>query len=277
MAKASEARGFRGVGGTAAWLTLHALLAIGAPGSAAAQVACGAVVEPGTKVVLTADVGPCDDVAAAIIVESASLDLGGHTVSCADTNGDGELPDGVVLRGLKARVFNGTVVGCFDNVVAAGAGRHRVESVTAREAAEDGIYVPSTSSGNQIVGNSAVSNYDDGMLVRGSRNRLVGNVSQGNGEDGIDLSYADNNVITKNTTTGNGDDGIEVSGVRNKIAGNTVHANAGFGIVTLGARNRVIGNIATGSGAWADIAGAGPCSATVWKKNTYGSASSCVR
>jgi hypothetical protein len=93
-----------------------------------AQVACGASLAPGTTTTLTADLGPCDGTPAAIVVESATLDLGGHTVSCADTDGDGELPDGIVLLGKKAEVRNSTVVGCYDGVVLAGAGKHRVET-----------------------------------------------------------------------------------------------------------------------------------------------------
>jgi hypothetical protein len=93
-------------------------------GTAAAQVACGDTVGPGATATLTADVGPCDGMNTAIIVDSATLDLGGHTVSCADGNADADVPYGVVLIGKKAAVRNGTFGLLARRVVAAGSGKH---------------------------------------------------------------------------------------------------------------------------------------------------------
>jgi parallel beta-helix repeat protein len=259
--------------GPARALALGLALAAGVA-DAGAQVACGDLVAPGTTVTLGADLGPCDGVAAAIVVESATLDLGGRTVTCADADGDGELPDGIVLLGKKARVRNGTVVGCFDNVVLAGAGRHAVEGVTAAGARWDGIYVLTDAAKNRITGSTVVGNGDDGVKLYSARNTLRGNLAQDNAEDGFDVIEANGNKLLGNTTAGNGDDGIDVNGVGNKVAGNTVRDNGGYGIAIVGKRNKIVGNTASGSGTGQDIAGA-DCSANVWRKNVWSGPSAC--
>src|SRR5690242_7093034 len=66
-----------------------------------AQVSCGDTIPKGRTVTFTADL-ECDGVEEALLVDSATLDLGGHTVSCVDTNGNGRLPNGIVLLGKKA-------------------------------------------------------------------------------------------------------------------------------------------------------------------------------
>jgi len=240
------------------------------------QIACGDTVAKGQTVTLTADLGPCDGTSddSAVIIEGV-LDLGGHTVSCADTNVDGEVPDGLYLRGSKAQVRNGTVSGCDDNVWVGGSGKHTVEGITSTAAIEDGVYVASTSPKNRFTGNTVVSNGDDGFECRGAKNKIEGNTANNNAEDGIDLPDAVKNKVTGNTATGNLDDGIDVGGTKNKILANTSTANGQYGIVVADTKNKIIGNTATGN-IVADIVG--EC-ANKFKDNTFGpgSASSCVK
>lgn len=255
--------------------TLLAGLAAWAPTDAAAQLSCGDTVAAGTTVTLTQDIGPCDGVQAAIIVDSATLDLGGRTVTCAEMNNDGDVPFGIVLTGRKARVMNGSVVGCYDGVYLDDPGKHRVEGVTVSASWFDGIYGESDSAKNQLIGNTVVNNLDDGFEIRGPKNKITGNVAQGNGEDGIDVVDSKATKIQGNTASNNLDEGIDVSGIGNKVIGNTTNANGGYGIAIVGRKNKIIGNTAGGNGASGDIAGAS-CSDNKWKNNTVSNPSSCV-
>lgn len=251
------------------------LCLLAAPAVAGAQVACGDTIAKGSTVVLTADL-ECDGVEEALLVDSATLDLGGRTVSCADTNGNGRLPNGIVLLGKKAALRNGRVVGCLDNVILAGKGKHVVENVTSQDApgGYDGIYVVEGSSRNQILNNTVTGNTNDGMNVRGHKNLIAGNVVTGNGEDGIDLIDVKGNKIQDNVAADNLDEGIEVDGKANTISGNTVDGNASFGIFVAGKRNKTLANDVRGSGAGPDISGT--CKGNVWKDNVVGVTSECV-
>jgi parallel beta-helix repeat protein len=256
---------------------LLALTLAGMAAPAAAQVACGDTVGPGGTVTLTADVGPCDGMNTAIIVDSATLDLGGHTLSCTDGNADDDVPYGIVLIGKKAAVRNGTVTGCWHGVVAAGSGKHTVEDVTVTASYQDGVYVPEDSAKNRLSRITAVANLDDGFEIRGAKNAVSSSMAQDNGEDGIDLVDGIANKVTANTSSGNADDGVDVGGVRNKVQGNTVAGNGGVGITVHGARNRIVGNTVTGSGAGVDVLSADGCGSNKWRGNTYGtSAPDCV-
>jgi len=256
-------------------LALSAGLVAAAP-AARAQVACGDTITKGQPVTLTADVGPCDGVENAIIVDSGVLDLGGRTVSCADTNTDGEVSYGIYLRGKKAQVRNGTVTGCLDNVWIGGDGKHTIEGITATAATRYGFYVSSTSPKNRLASNTATANADDGIQVRGTKTKIESNVASGNGEDGIDLTQATKNKIISNTTANNVDDGIEATGTKNKIIGNTSTTNGDNGIAVGSGKSKVIGNTATGN-ASTDILGQDPCTSNKFKNNTFGTGSSCVK
>jgi parallel beta-helix repeat protein len=250
------------------------LFAVAAP--VHAQIACGDTIGKGQTVTLTADLGPCDGVESAIIIDSGVLDLGGHTLSCADTNGNGKFSYGLDIRGKKAVVRNGTVTGCIDNVYVAGS-RQTVEGITATAAQRYGFYVASTSSKNRLAGNTATGNADDGFQARGAKHTIDGNSASGNGEDGIDVTQASKVKITNNTSTNNSDDGIEATGTKNKIIANTSTGNADDGIAVGAGRNKVIGNTSTGNGN-SDILSEEPCNKNKFKDNTFVvSPSSCVQ
>lgn len=253
-----------------------ALALAGVPGLAAAQIACGGVLEPGTTVVLTADVGPCDGGDWALAVDGAVLDLNGHTFSCADTDGDGAVPDGIVLFGRGAILRNGTVRGCDDNVFLAGKGKHRVEDVVTTEAAEDGLYVQPRSTRSVVARTTARANGDDGFEVRGGRTRIEGCTAADNREDGIDVTVGGaGTTVTTNTVSGNADAGIDVEAPGTKVLANTVRDNGGYGIEVSGRRNRILGNVVSGSGAGADIV-AERCRGNRFRDNTVAAPGACV-
>jgi parallel beta-helix repeat protein len=181
------------------------------PCGAWAQVACGGTVGPGETVTLTGDLGPCDDVPAAVTVEGGTLDLGGFTIFCADTDGDDRLSVGVELGGTKAQVRNGTVTGCYSGVRVEGGGKAAVTGVTASNNATDGVQIRSDK--NKIKGNTAAGNGDEGFDVLGSRNKITGNTATGNSSDGIDVaSNARKNNVVRNISTGNGTADLQDSG-----------------------------------------------------------------
>jgi parallel beta-helix repeat protein len=232
---------------------LALLLLAAAP--AAAQLSCGDTIGKGQRVTLTANVGPCDnDDAAALIVDGGQLDLGGFTVSCADTDGDLDLPQGVVLFGKKSKVRNGTVTGCSNGVGLGGQGKHLVQAITVSGSADDGIDVASAK--NKVLGNSVSGSGSDGIYVRTDKNRVADNTVSGSVEDGIDIiGDADKNRLSDNRCDANGDAGIEVGGTKNVVKNTTASNNAQEGI-DLGedGKNKVVGGTLQGNGE-ADIEG----------------------
>ena len=176
-----------------------------------AQVACGDKIGPGQTVTLTGNVGPCDDVGAAVTVDGGTLDLGGFTLSCSDTDGDNALPIGILLTGQKAQVRNGTVTGCYDGVRIEGGGKAVVSGVTASQNANDGVQIQTDK--NKVTGSTTAGNGDEGIEVFGSRNKIIANTVTGNGSDGIDVGGSTRkNKILRNVATGNGGDDLEDSG-----------------------------------------------------------------
>lgn len=217
--------------------------------SAAAQVVCGTTVVKGEQLTLTEDLGPCDnDDSAALIVDGGRLDLGGRTVTCADTDIDGDLPQGVVLFGKKARVTNGTIVGCSNGVGLGGSGKHLVQDVTIVGSADDGVDILSDSVKNKIIGVTVQDSASDGILVRGDKNKLTDNAVSGSGGDGIELAEgADKNKVLRNTATSNGNNGIEVNGIKNKLTDCTADGNGSSGMDLGGSKNKVRGGSGTGN------------------------------
>jgi hypothetical protein len=236
-------------------LTLGLALAAVLPGAASAQIACGDVLPRGSTTVLTQDVGPCDGFDYALGLDGATLDLNGHTFFCADTDGDGRVPDGIVLFARGSVLRNGTVRGCDDNVFLAGKGKHRVENVTTTLAVEDGFYIQPKSNKSVITGVVSTANGDDGFETRGSRNRFESSTASDNAEDGFDIVKGGaRNQIVGCTSSGNIDAGIDVDGARTQILNSTVTGSGGFGLEIGSRRNRIFGNTVTGSAAGADIA-----------------------
>lgn len=240
-----------------------AVVVLGVPAIAIAQLACGDVVRKGQKVTLTADVGPCDGDSssdAAIFVDGGTLNLAGHTVTCADVDTNGDTSQGIALFGKKAKVMNGTVVGCHNGIFLAGDGKHLVMNMTSTGSVDDGIDTNAASGKNKVVGSTFVQNGNDGMSILSDKNKLSGNTTTMNVEDGIDLlESAERNKLTGNTATNNGDDGIEIGGQRNKVVSCTANDNVedGFDFEAGSAKNLVKGGTAQGNGEYdvSDCAG----------------------
>jgi len=240
-----------------------------APAPTLAQLSCGSTIGKGQEVTLTANLGPCDGVGAALVVDSATLDLGGFMVACADTNGDQDLPQGVVLLGKKAKVMNGRVAGCSNGVGLAGEGKHLVQGVTITGSADDGIDV-ARGDKNKILGNTTSNNASDGIYVRTDKNKVSDNVTTRNGEDGIDVpSTGDKNKLVRNRAEGNADSGIEVGGTKNKVTLSMATLNGGDGILLGGSKNKVRGGTASSNGGF-DIRG---CAGNSVKKLSFAMAS----
>lgn len=253
-----------------------ALAAACLPGAATAQIACGDVLAPGTTTVLTQDIGPCDGFDYALGLDGAVLDLNGHTFFCADADGDGAVPDGIVLFSRGSVLRNGTVRGCDDNVFLAGKGKHRVENVTTTQAVEDGLYVQPNSNKSLITGTTATANGDDGFELRGRRNRIEASIASDNAEDGFDfVRGGSRNQISTSTASGNADAGIDVAATGTKVLTNTVSGNGGFGVEISSRRNKIIGNTVTGSAAGSDIV-ARTCRGNRFADNVVATPGACV-
>jgi len=251
-------------------VTRLAGLLLSIPLVAAAQVTCGTTVGPKQKVTLSGNVGPCDGVDAAIVVDSGSLDLAGFGVSCSDLDGDGDVPQGIVLTGKKSKVMGGSVTGCSNGVGLAGQGKHTVLGMTVQSSGDDGIDVLAQAEKNRIMGNTSSGNSDDGFYLRSSKNKVADNVSTGNGADGFDLpTSAGKNKLTRNRADGNEDSGIEVSGSKNKLVLSSASQNGGDGIYVGGSKNKVSGGASMGNAVY-DIEG---CAGNKVKKLSFSTAS----
>jgi hypothetical protein len=247
-----------------------------APSLAAADVSCGTVVGKGPKVTLTADVGPCDGNSsseAAIIVDSGTLDLGGQTVTCADQNQDGDVPQGIVLFGKKARVTNGVVVGCMNGIALGGSGKHLVQGVTSRDSADDGFDAAPGADKCKLIGDTATGNLGDGVSLRSDKNKIVDTTASTNADDGFAVfSSSDKNKFVNARAEANADEGFIVAGAKNKLTGPVASQNGTYGIDLYGARNKAIGGSAQGNGAY-DLE---TCAGSTVKKLTYAtSTTSC--
>lgn len=232
---------------------LATLVVLGTTTPAFAQLACGELVPRGQKVTLTADVGPCDGDSnqdAAIFIDGGTLDLAGHTVTCADLDANGDTAQGIALFGKKSKVMNGTVVGCQNGVFLTGDGKHLVQGMTAQGSVDDGLDTSNEAPKNKILGNTFNQNGDDGISILSDKNKIVGNTASQNVADGIDLlDSADKNKVVGNTTNDNDDDGIEVGGEKNKVVDTTATGNGDDGIdFGSGGKNKVRGGTAQGNG-----------------------------
>jgi parallel beta-helix repeat protein len=252
-------------------MPLAVLLAL--PFTAAAQVTCGDVIGKGQKITLTADVGPCDGPSgstAALVVEGGSLDLGGHTVTCADSDLDGDVPQGIVLFGAKSKVSNGTVVGCMNGFAFGGTGKHRVSGCTARDSVQDGFDLIEDAVKCRLTDVTATDSGNDGFHVQSDKNTLTNAVATGNDQDGIDLTgSADRNKVRDSEGSGNGDDGIEIGGQKNKVKDSVANDNVEDGFDFADEKNKLSGGSAQGNGGF-DV---NDCTGNKISKVTYETAS----
>ncbi|HYC53566.1 MAG TPA: right-handed parallel beta-helix repeat-containing protein [Candidatus Binatia bacterium] len=203
-------------------------------------VGCGTVIDAGETVVLTNNVGPCDDpVSNAITLEEgATLDMNGFTVTCANNNANMIIADGIFLAGSGATLSNGKVVGCDAGVWMSGTGRHRVSDVEA-DGNNIGFLVQGGSDKNRLDGNRALNSTFSGFHVDGDKNKMTLNSSEANGQAGFRMT-GDKNKLLENEASGN-EWGFQPFGARNKLIENDALEND-FGIDLAGDRNKAVRN-----------------------------------
>ena len=257
-----------------------------APGLVGAQVTCGDTIGKGETVTLTADIGPCDTdptlpppvLGIALTVEGGTLDLGGHTFTCADIDGDGRIPYGIRLTGDRSTVMNGTVIGCEEGLAigildGGQDSKHRVVHVTVQNSRYVGVGVRSNK--NTLIDVTSTNSFGRlgyGFWIIGNKSRLVGLVATGNDDFGIRISGKKNEVIgatatgnagsgfwvddesKKNTLTacegsGNAESGFRIGGRKNKVIDGIANDNTAYGFALYeGSQNRIRGGSARDNG-----------------------------
>jgi parallel beta-helix repeat protein len=177
----------------------------GPPTVSVCPVCAGPTLGPGGSFALTCDmscaVGP------ALTVDSASLDMKGHTVTCTDNT-----IDGIVVQGFKAKVQNGTVTGCYDGVELQGTGHHEVRNVTSSYNANIGFEELEGSSANKLTNDTASYN---GTLIDGHSGGSGCDFVEG-ASNGFSLDGG-HDVLSNDTAIGNLDTGVEIDGDGNSL------------------------------------------------------------
>lgn len=239
----------------------------------ASHIGCGAVLtSAGSPYVLHSDVGPCDDDAGpALTVQSGvTLDLNGFRVYCQDTDGDGSLPDGIVVAGTGASVRNAAlnaVNGCHHGVVVTG-------------------------NGNSFRGGASRDNRYDGWRVEGSNNSFTRNDATGNGKalaacpdeteggSGFSVHDGSGNTFDSNVSDGNACDGFLIDSDGHQVRANNVNGNGRYGIYIEGGAG---GNLILLNNVWGhdeyDMSDENEnCDGNTWRLNFFGTADqACIQ
>ncbi|MGH7962921.1 MAG: right-handed parallel beta-helix repeat-containing protein [Candidatus Binatia bacterium] len=234
----------------------------GATLALAQPIECETVLGPGGKFKLEADlVCPTLDINPGITVDSATLDLNGHTVDCV-VGEDGGI--GILLIGRGAKLQNGTVQNCERNVQVAGDGS-AVTNVNTF-GADDSIGIDSDN--NKLTGNTVTSTDNGtGIIVGGNKNKLSNNTIIDSAFLGFEVRGNDNTLVG-NTADGSVFDGFFVTGTGNTLKNNTALNNLDQGIIVLGTGNTIKNNTALNNGT--DIRDDnGNCDFNTYKKNTF--------
>ena len=294
--------------------TIAALaLALGAaaaptPAAHAQTVGCGSVIGPNANVVLTADLACTRLTGGITVIGPATLDLGGHVITCAPET---DRAIAVTLVGKRAQLKNGSIAGCKVGVELAGDGRHRVEQIAATLNVEAAFRMDSgantlrgntgagTTSGidfvvrgdrNLLDGNStAVTGLQPapiGFRVLGNANRLRGNTAASHVQQGFVVNFPfERNVLQGNTATGNvvsgnGREGIFVTASSSRVTRNDVRDNGTVGIRVLGgvggnviSRNTALNNDRRGVGTFDLLDPTPGCGTNRWSANVFATAS----
>jgi len=265
----------------------------------AGAVACGDVLAGPGSFRLEQDL-VCSTTTALVVRDGATLDLGGHTVTCAD------LDNGIAVAGTGARLLNGTVTGCNDGVSLSGE-RHVVKRIRSRFnvrgfVAEDGLEDARLSdssaefngaggftlfgNGNVLRRNESFGNADVAIFVIGNRNTLTRNSTNGNCiVGGCAAAYeigGDDNTISRNSATGE-DTGFLLTPDFGSATGNTLVKNeaafsflAGIVVQDGATGNDLVRNTVSGGGTHL-VDFNENCDANTWRKNTFETANqACI-
>ena len=193
---------------------------------------CGDTINTGGTVSLTADVGPCDDNVepALTVVAPTVLNLNGYRVFCEDTNGNGVVPNGILMTGNGGKIKDGTVEGCVDNIQLGN------DDSGASEGSHIVVGVVSKNTGFDAEGDGG-----DCFDIATANNKLKDSTAKNCSDDGIDID-GDNNVVKDNVVDGIGDNCLAANGASNRIKENEIVGCTDRGIDLDGNSNIVIDN-----------------------------------
>jgi parallel beta-helix repeat protein len=232
----------------------------------AGPIGCGAILTGNNVYTLTADVLDCAGPGPAITIDGrATLMLNGYTVSCQhkiELEQDPDEPDrpfphtvtttpgsiGIALTGVGAQLLGGgfytesaneepenRVLGCDNNVVVEGNGKHLVRGVHSIQSGESAFLV--LSNGNALVGNVVRQEFIDhpglGFDPRPARCETSGYVVEGH-----------RNAFETNVSADCIDNGFVIHGSKNRFNDNTARDNDGYGFDIDGSENDLHGNAA---------------------------------
>ncbi len=167
------------------------------------------------------------DINARIVVEKDNIvvDGAGYAVQ-----GPGSSYIGISLDGRNnVTIKNVEVTNFTAGIYLSSSTNNNITGNTVSSNNEDGI-VLSYSSNNTVTGNTASNGYEGIRLTESSYNNITGNVASNNAW-GIHLEDSSNNSISGNNITGNSDDGIYLHfSSNNTVTGNTASNNNDNGI-----------------------------------------------
>ena len=235
------------------------------------DIQCGDVLGPGGRFRLEHDLA-CT--LHALTVDSALLDLNGHTVTCA--NGS----DCIILTGAGAQLQNGTVEGGFHvSILVGGTGGHTVRDVTST-LVEDNIRV--FSDNNRLINVRAESVSLPAFSIRGDNNRLTNNSAfcfALFGAGCIFVGGSGNHLVDNfatSTVSASMASGFQIAGHNNRLRGNEAINNEQRGIVVTGTGNDLRHNIAVDNAL--DLQDTnGDCAHNSWKHNVFATrAPACI-
>jgi parallel beta-helix repeat protein len=199
------------------------------------------ITEPG-KYYLANDLVECEDVGVLILASDVTLDLKGHTVSCADNGArTGGVVAGLYLPVSNVTVRNGGVTGCADGILLAWAENSNITKMTSWDnrlwdgpGSGTGITVWYTenslithnvvygnpnegighwdSSGNLFKHNTAYNNFMGIWSNRADNSEFSCNTAWGNAAGIVLAPQADGNLVRGNLSSYNFYDGISVVG-----------------------------------------------------------------
>ncbi|MFC1664690.1 right-handed parallel beta-helix repeat-containing protein [Pseudomonadota bacterium] len=208
-------------------------LCFGPAGFAIDEFPCGETITG--KVSLTQNIECSGD--PGVTVDGGILDLNGFVLSCtSDAN------DGVLLTGVGAMLYNGTIAAeCDNGVKAVGKGRCQITNVLSTGHNDDGFDIEAD--GCKLTGNVALDNDDDGFIITGSRTMLTENLSRDNGYWGFSSApQTDKNKFQSNIAAGNSYDGFEIWGTRHRLLHNFSVENGGDGYIIYGNQHTLMQN-----------------------------------
>ncbi|GEM_PF-4198159 len=189
---------------------------------------------------LSRDISATDTGAALITIaaDDVTLDLAGHRVERTDTRGD---VIGTASNPANVTIRNGTVIGGANGVnlenIAGSSFSVRVENLTVRDAAADGIRV---ATGYEVLVPSHVLIRDNLVADSGANGirvfildagRISGNVVRASGQTGIVVELSEAMFVRENNVVGSGAHGVHILDSNSvAVTYNHLARNAGFAL-----------------------------------------------